>query len=413
MKNLLYSYSFSLFKFAGFHIRKNPALLLSLLIILFSKNTIAQVGIGTSTPQAFFHVVEDKDVLFGCDLTGSGKKLVWFGNKTAFRAGMVTSSQWHPINVGELSFAFGKDAQATNMFSIAMGELSKASGKGAVAIGNTNIASGENAIAMGKQSFAGGNYSVALGNTNSAIGDYSVALGYGSDASGDYSTALGHTTTTTGKYTTAIGFNSWSSGDYSVTLGSNCHTMLKKGSFAFGDATQVTNGEYLKPDQDNQMVMRFNSGYKLFTNYQATIGVALAHGGNAWTVLSDSTRKENFRKADGADFLTKISKMKLGSWNYKGQDVKTFRHYGPMAQDFFAAFGTDSLGTIGEAKSINQADFDGVNLIAIQALIQEVNLLKAELAASKRKESVFNARFEKIEAMLTERANQPALTFLP
>src|SRR6476620_7712762 len=39
-----------------------------------------------------------------------------------------------------------------------------------------------------------------------------------------------------------------------------------------------------------------------------------------------------------------------------------------MAQDFFAAFGKDSYGTIGNDTTINQADFDGINLIAIQAL---------------------------------------------
>ena len=37
--------------------------------------------------------------------------------------------------------------------------------------------------------------------------------------------------------------------------------------------------------------------------------------------------------------LIKIRGLSLTSWNYLGQDSKQFRHYGPMAQDFFAAFG--------------------------------------------------------------------------
>ncbi|WP_243406503.1 tail fiber domain-containing protein [Siphonobacter curvatus] len=114
----------------------------------------------------------------------------------------------------------------------------------------------------------------------------------------------------------------------------------------------------------------------MFTNANASMGVQVLPNGNAWQTISDSTRKENFRAAGGASFLKKISQMRLGSWNYKGQDVKQYRHYGPMAQDFYAAFGKDELGTIGEDKSINQADFDGVNLIAIKALIEKVEKLE-------------------------------------
>ncbi len=39
-----------------------------------------------------------------------------------------------------------------------------------------------------------------------------------------------------------------------------------------------------------------------------------------------------------------------------------------MAQDFYKAFGHDALGEIGCDTLINQQDFLGVNLIAIQAL---------------------------------------------
>ena len=51
-----------------------------------------------------------------------------------------------------------------------------------------------------------------------------------------------------------------------------------------------------------------------------------------------------------------------------------------MAQDFYAAFGHDGVGSIGVKTSINQADFDGVNLIAIQALYHRVQALEADNA---------------------------------
>ena len=39
-----------------------------------------------------------------------------------------------------------------------------------------------------------------------------------------------------------------------------------------------------------------------------------------------------------------------------------------MAQEFYAAFGNDGIGTIGNDTTIASADFDGINFIAIQAL---------------------------------------------
>lgn len=125
--------------------------------------------------------------------------------------------------------------------------------------------------------------------------------------------------------------------------------------------------------------MGFNGGYKFYTTSANTIGVSLAPGGNAWAVISDVNKKENFAPVNGEDFLQKISRMNLTSWNYKGQDAKAFRHYGPMAQDFYKAFGQDAYGTIGTDTTINQADFDGVNLIAIQALIRKMDQINSDL----------------------------------
>lgn len=278
-----------------------PFFLFALLALSFT-SLYAQVGIGTTTPKAFFNVAESKDVLFGKEVSGNGSKLMWISSKAAFRAGSINGTQWDLAQIGPYSFATGYNATA--------------SGHGSTAIG-TNV------------------------STAGTLGGFIL-------------------------------------GDFSPTLYSNL--------------------------ANNQMIMRFAGGYTLYSNspesQELGIAAVLAPGSNSWQMLSDSTRKENFRQADGASFLHKISTMRLGSWNYKGQDVKTLRHYGPMAQDFFAAFGHDALGTIGEDKSINQADFDGVNLIAIQALVNEVNQLKAELSTAKEKEKAVQARLDKIEALL-------------
>ncbi|MBD2752633.1 tail fiber domain-containing protein [Spirosoma validum] len=320
--------------------------------LLSSASLYAQVGIGTTTPKAFFNVAEGKDVLFGQTLNFAGDdnddtpyiKLIWHASKAAFRAGIVQGDMWDSNRVGYYSFAAGYNAHA------------------------------------------GGNQSVALGSGNEATGGGSIAIGTGLTASGNNSVAMG----------TSVGTNGY------------------LGSFIFGDRPAAS---YYTNTTANQMMMRFAGGYRLYStnpqNQSAAIGVQVVAGSNAWSVISDSTRKENFRNVDGASFLQKIAQLRLGSWNYKGQDAKTYRHYGPMAQDFFAAFGHDELGIIGEDKSINQADFDGVNLIAIQALIEENQQLKARLAAMEKQESLTQARLDQIEAALQGQMTSSALTLKP
>jgi hypothetical protein len=87
---------------------------------------------------------------------------------------------------------------------------------------------------------------------------------------------------------------------------------------------------------------------------------------------------------DGEEVLGKIRGFELSSWNFIGHDPKQFRHYGPMAQDFFAAFGHDGVGQIGTETTINSGDLAGILTIAVQALEKrtaELKHTKAQLAA--------------------------------
>ena len=56
---------------------------------------------------------------------------------------------------------------------------------------------------------------------------------------------------------------------------------------------------------------------------------------------------------------------------------------GPVAQDFFAAFGNDGIGTIGTPTTINSGDMAGILVIAVQALEKQNRDLKAENAQVK------------------------------
>ena len=406
-----------------------------LFIILFiatHKMMMAQnVGIGTITPQARLHVA-DSSVLFSANghalpstignppVQGAGRRMMWYPDKVAFRVGATSGSSWDKDEIGRYSFASGDDTRASGSFSTAMGAGSVASGNYSTAMGAGTVASNIVSTAMGANSNASGYASTAMGQSTNATGDYSTAIGLSSDAGGEASTAIGWATTASGNYSTAMGYNTTAGGDYSTAMGintlasadystamgggtlasgaystamglnttasgnfstaigSNVSTNNHEGAFIIGDHSTAT---VLNSANTNNFRARFAGGYKLYTSANLATGCTLFAGDNAWTTGSSIYTKENVATVNGEDFLQKISRFNLTSWNYKTQDPKTFRHYGPMAQDFFAAFGKDSYGTIGCDTLINQQDFLGVNLIAIQALekrTQKIEQLEKE-----------------------------------
>ncbi|MHA4736474.1 tail fiber domain-containing protein [Dyadobacter sp. MSC1_007] len=290
----------------------------------------AQVGIGITVPQAKLHVYDgsvlgttpelpgENDPFFDPDFIVPLKyTLQWFHDKSAFRS------------IGERLGTGALDAQNIGGFSFASGYENFATGTAAAVFGLRSSATGSASFATGHKAYASGNYSFAFGDEVTASGGGSVAMG--------------EWVSTNGK-------------NHSFVLGS-------KG------------GQLLQNDANNQMVMGFAGGYKLLTSNIANVGVLLSANSNSWSSISDVNKKENFASVNGEDFLNKIASMKLTSWNYKGQDSRTLRHYGPMAQDFYKAFGKDDYGTIGTDTTINQADFDGINLIAIQALVRRTDEL--------------------------------------
>ena len=90
-------------------------------------------------------------------------------------------------------------------------------------------------------------------------------------------------------------------------------------------------------------------------------------------------------------------------WNYIRHDPKQFRHYGPVAQEFFAAFGHDGLGTIGTPTTINSGDMAGILMIAVQAQEKRTAELQRENAQLK-------VRMEALERMVKERPYLTAST---
>src|SRR6185312_10094730 len=122
--------------------------------------------------------------------------------------------------------------------------------------------------------------------------------------------------------------------------------------------------------------------------------ITVIEGQVAYTFTSDRNKKENFIPVDGEAVLEKIRGFELTSWNFIGHDPKEFRHYGPMAQDFFAAFGHDGVGQIGTETTINSGDMAGILMIAVQALEKRT----AELKQKEAQIAELAARLEALEA---------------
>jgi Chaperone of endosialidase len=69
-------------------------------------------------------------------------------------------------------------------------------------------------------------------------------------------------------------------------------------------------------------------------------GAKLSTGG-VWTNNSDRTKKRDFspiNTQNAQDILRKVVALPLSTWSYLAEDAK-IRHIGPMAQDFWNAFG--------------------------------------------------------------------------
>jgi len=359
------------------------SILTACLFLLFQFSAYSQnIGIGTSNPKARLHIA-DSSVLFTANnvlpvsprdppVTGSGIRMLWYADKAALRSGGVVGSHWDRDNVGNYSFAVGYNVVALGPSSIAMGSSCTASGDESVAIGRIAVATGSQAISIGKTSVADGISAIAIGSDALATGDYSVAIGNNVSANGNFSTALG-------SYVSTSNF---------------------EGSFALGDHSTTT---AMASFVANGFRSRFAGGYRLFTNSAVTVGAFLNANANSWAALSDVRMKENFLPVDGESFLQRIAAMPQYTWNYIGQDVKTLRHYGPMAQDFYQAFGKDDLGEIGCDTMINQQDFLGVNLIAIQALEKRTFQLNNENIMLLKRIELLEEQIKRLMQLLEEK----------
>ncbi len=368
---------------------------------------------------------------FGYDEYATGTGCFAVGFQTSSQGSYSFSEGYNSMATRIASTAIGYNAKAEGDYSFAEGNGTTAVGVSSVTMGAGNATQGDYSFALGYNCYSGGKYSFAEGSSSQATGFASTAFGDLSKASGDVSNAMGISATASGYASTAIGTNITASGYGSVAMGSSA-TAGGDNSFVFGVNSNTTGtGSYIfgtnlfdgghrgdamfgdtdpwnagsvGSGTDNQMICRFSNGYYFITGGNTNrTGMLANHGDNSWSQISDSSKKENIIPVDEETLLQKISKFKLCTWNYKGQDPKIFRHYGPMAQDFHNAFGHDALGTIGNDTLINQADFLGVSFTAIQALekrTEKIEQQQQQISALQKQNETLLADNQKLQQQL-------------
>ncbi len=283
-------------------------------------------------------------------------------NNTATGASALTRN-----TTGFGNTASGHDA----LFANTTGGGNTASGNSALrsnTTGERNTASGVNALLSNTTGFenTASGVTALLSNTEGSFNTASGVAALVSNTTGSANTASGVSaleSNTTGERNTASGVSalfSNTSGGQNTAIGANADVSTGDltNATAIGASAVVDASNKIRLGDDNVSVI------------EAEVGL---------TVVSDKTKKENFQPVDGEEVLSKLRSLEIPSWNLIGQDPEKFRHYGPMAQDFFAAFGKDGVGTIGTPTTINTSDLVGILMIAVQRLDERNVELKARV----------------------------------
>lgn len=119
--------------------------------------------------------------------------------------------------------------------------------------------------------------------------------------------------------------------------------------------------------------------------------------GGLLTEASSRLLKENFAAVDAQEVLSRVVALPITTWNYKS-DNAAFRHMGPMAQDFYAAFG---LGADGE--HIAPLDANGVAFAAMQALYANTQAQAERIATLEQQNADLLQRLQALEAVVLEK----------
>jgi hypothetical protein len=281
--------------------------------------------------------------------------------------------------------AGGRDNVASSGFAVVGGGRSNTASGGWATVGGgfSNEASFEDAtVGGGFQNTASQAYAVVGGGRdNFASGSSAtVAGGNGNSASGN-ETFVGGGASNVASGTWAMipgGHSNQAAGDLSFAAGRRAKVQdTADGTFAWADGQDFN----FTVSGANRFEVRSTGGARFVSSIDSfgdpTTGVELAAGGGSWSAFSDESAKDNVVAVDPEDVLDRVSTLPISTWNYEAQ-APSIRHIGPMAQDFYRAFGVGE-----DERHITAVDADGVALAAIQGLNEKVEALEAQLAETR------------------------------
>jgi hypothetical protein len=169
-----------------------------------------------------------------------------------------------------------------------------------------------------------------------------------------------------------------------------------------GTATNTPDGGFSLGDDDAYwFVITFNGNVGIGLDVvNPAEALQMADGayenGGVWTNASDRNLKENFAPVDNTQVLAKINTMAIETWNYKSEG-RAVRHLGPVAQDFYSAFG---LGQ--DDKHISTVDEGGVALAAVQELYRMLLKSNGEVATLAQSNSDKAAQIQNLKAEVSQ-----------
>ena len=251
-------------------------------------------------------------------------------------------------------------------------------------------------------------------NTNNRVtDDYSTIGGGGGNRAGSddgdttdarYATVGGGINNTASSQAATVGggWNNTASGNAATVPGGASNVASGAYSFAAGAQAQATHdGSFVWSSTDptsswgdNTFTVRAHGGARFYSATGTGTGVQLASGGGSWSNLSDRAAKENFAPVDGRDLLNRLAAVPIQTWNYKSQDA-SIRHIGPVAQDFYTAFGVGEDDT-----HITTVDADGVALAGIQELYELSQEQAARIVQLEQENADMRSRLDDLETRL-------------
>lgn len=296
---------------------------------------------------------------------GGGGQNIASGLQSAIAGGALNEASgfWAAIGGGRSNIA------SNNSATVAGGIQNVASGNVAVVGGGaSNLASGDSSTLSGgeENTSSGTRSTVGGGFSNQAVTTgATIAGGQDNAASGTNSTVGGGTLNSASANGSTVpgGSNNVASGTFSFAAGNRAKATAQ-GAFAWADNRAF---DYTVSTA-NAFGVRATGGFEFIFAVNA-IGVPtkyceLTSTSGSWACFSDRNQKTNFAAIDGRDILAKLEGVPILQWEAKDVDDAP-PHIGPMAQDFYAAFGLGDNDT-----TIATIDLDGVSLAAIKGLYE-------------------------------------------